>query len=231
MAVSPDGILFVAERGADRSWRCPTTTRTACRGSVEVGSGYGNAHDIEFDATGRCSSPANAHALPSCTSTGCTTARSREVVVDGLPTGGHSTKTVEVLPSGDLLLSIGSSCDVCSEEDPRRASVQLLTPMDELRPYMRGLRNAVGAVGRRRDGASVGDEHGPRSARRRSAAGDGLRAHRRRRCRLAALPRRRRSAIPSSAPAPMPATAWRCPPPPSRRTRRRSPSSAGRITW
>ena len=68
----------------------------------------------------------------------------REVVVDGLPTGGHSTKTVEVLPDGDLLLSIGSSCDVCEEEDGRRAAMQRGQAGGDDRVSMRGLRNAVG---------------------------------------------------------------------------------------
>jgi glucose/arabinose dehydrogenase len=65
------------------------------------------------------------------------------VVVDGLPTGGHSTKTVEVLLGGGIIISIGSSCDVCDEEDGRRATVQLLGEAG-LKPYMVGLRNAVG---------------------------------------------------------------------------------------
>ncbi len=65
------------------------------------------------------------------------------ILVDGLPTGGHSTKTVEVLPNGDVLLSIGSSCDACEEEDTRRATVQVVAA-DGLTPYMVGLRNAVG---------------------------------------------------------------------------------------
>jgi len=65
-------------------------------------------------------------------------------VVDGLPTGGHSTKTVEVLHDGDLLLSIGSSCDVCDEADDRRAAISLVTPDGNSEISMRGLRNAVG---------------------------------------------------------------------------------------
>jgi glucose/arabinose dehydrogenase len=71
--------------------------------------------------------------------------RTRSVVLDGLPTGGHSTRTVAVLPDGQLLLSVGSSCNVCTEGDPRRAAINLVPPEGgSSRPYMTGLRNAVG---------------------------------------------------------------------------------------
>lgn len=62
-----------------------------------------------------------------------------------LPAGGfHSTKSVAVLPDGRILLAICSSCNVCEEEDARRATVQLVTGDGGLRPWMVGLRNAVG---------------------------------------------------------------------------------------
>jgi len=64
--------------------------------------------------------------------------------LQALPSGGrHNTKTVEVLPGGEVLVSIGSSCDVCNEEDARRGTVQMMG-VGGLRPYMTGLRNAVG---------------------------------------------------------------------------------------
>lgn len=49
-----------------------------------------------------------------------------------------------VLDGGDVLLSVGSSCDVCREEDPRRAAISLVTSGGDQRLYMTGLRNAVG---------------------------------------------------------------------------------------
>jgi glucose/arabinose dehydrogenase len=44
------------------------------------------------------------------------------------PTGnGHFTRTLQFAPDGKhLLISIGSSCNVCDEESPLRASVQSL---------------------------------------------------------------------------------------------------------
>ena len=46
-----------------------------------------------------------------------------EVVVAGLPTRGHFTKTVVFGPDGMMYVSIGSSCNICDESDPRRATV------------------------------------------------------------------------------------------------------------
>jgi glucose/arabinose dehydrogenase len=144
MAVSPDGILLVAERGADRVVALPDADEDGRADEViEVGSGYGSAHDIEFEG------PA------ALLVAGETTVYrvglgddlrelARLPVVEGLPGGGHAAKTVETLPGGELLLSIGASCNVCNEEDARRGTVQLVTAGGAARPYMVGLRNAVG---------------------------------------------------------------------------------------
>ena len=142
MAVAPDGVLFVAERGADRVIALPDTDGDGEADQVvEVGRGYGNAHDLAFEADGSLL-VAGAETLWRVGLVGMREV-SRDAVVDELPTGGHSTKSVAVLPGGEILLSIGSSCNVCDEEDPRRATVQLVTD-GGLRPYMVGLRNAVG---------------------------------------------------------------------------------------
>ena len=65
-----------------------------------------------------------------------------------LPTGGnHTSRTIIVMPPPNdhqLLISIGSSCNVCNEKDERRASIlvyDLITK--EVKHFARGLRNAV----------------------------------------------------------------------------------------
>ena len=145
MAVAPDGVLYVAERGADRVIALPDGDEDGVADElVEIGVGYGNAHDIEFEADGSLLVAGEATLYRVTLGAVARREERREVVVDGLPTGGHSTKTVEVLHDGDLLLSIGSSCDVCEEEDGRRAAISLVTPDGESEVSMRGLRNAVG---------------------------------------------------------------------------------------
>ena len=45
------------------------------------------------------------------------------VVVSGLPTGRHQNDAVLPMPNGDILLGVGSTCDVCTEADSRSATV------------------------------------------------------------------------------------------------------------
>lgn len=59
--------------------------------------------------------------------------------------GGHYTRTLLPHPDGErLLVSVGSSCNVCIETDARRATVQALNlATGALAPFATGLRNTV----------------------------------------------------------------------------------------
>ncbi len=62
------------------------------------------------------------------------------------PTGsGHFTRTLLIHPDGQrLLISVGSSCNACHEENERRATVQALDlETGEMSPFATGLRNTV----------------------------------------------------------------------------------------
>jgi glucose/arabinose dehydrogenase len=63
-----------------------------------------------------------------------------------LPGGEHhATRTLAVGPDNALYASIGSSCDVCVERDPQRATVwRFELDGSGGAPFARGLRNAVG---------------------------------------------------------------------------------------
>jgi glucose/arabinose dehydrogenase len=67
-------------------------------------------------------------------------------VVNGLPGGGnHWSRTVRFGPDGWMYVSIGSSCNVCAEEDPRRAAIVRYRPDGSGEEIVaRGLRNSVG---------------------------------------------------------------------------------------
>jgi glucose/arabinose dehydrogenase len=69
-----------------------------------------------------------------------------ERLVTDLPAGGnHWTRTVRIGPDGWMYVSVGSSCNVCIEQDERRAALLRFRP-DGSEPeiYATGLRNAVG---------------------------------------------------------------------------------------
>jgi len=62
-----------------------------------------------------------------------------------LPTGGgHSTRSI-VFHGGKMYVSAGSSCNICIEKDPRRATVMEFNPDGSGQKILaKGLRNAVG---------------------------------------------------------------------------------------
>jgi glucose/arabinose dehydrogenase len=85
-----------------------------------------------------------------------------ERIVTGLPDGGnHWTKTVRVGPDGFLYVSVGSSCNVCFEDDERRAAM-LRFRLDgtEGEIFARGLRNSVGFDWRPGSGELLATDNG-----------------------------------------------------------------------
>ena len=67
-----------------------------------------------------------------------------EVIVSGIPTGGHSTRTLK-FKEGKLYLSVGSSCNVCIEDHPWRAAIARFdVDGTNGEVFARGLRNSVG---------------------------------------------------------------------------------------
>jgi glucose/arabinose dehydrogenase len=69
----------------------------------------------------------------------------QEVIIPDLPTGGHRTRTVAFGPDGMLYLAVGSSCNICLEEEPLRATVSRANPDgSDLEIIATRLRNPVG---------------------------------------------------------------------------------------
>lgn len=73
-------------------------------------------------------------------------------VID-LPKGGvHFTRTLGFGPDGRLYVSIGSTCNVCHEDDPRYAALYSLNKDgSDFRPVAKGLRNSVFFVWNKQD--------------------------------------------------------------------------------
>jgi glucose/arabinose dehydrogenase len=69
-----------------------------------------------------------------------------ERIVTGLPGGGnHWTKTLRFGPDGWLYMHVGSTCNVCLEEDERRATLMRFRPDgSDGEIFATGLRNSVG---------------------------------------------------------------------------------------
>jgi glucose/arabinose dehydrogenase len=70
---------------------------------------------------------------------------SGQTIVAGLPSGGHSTRTVVFGPDGAMYVAVGSSCNICNESDQRRAAVTRFSPDGSAEHrFATGLRNSVG---------------------------------------------------------------------------------------
>ncbi len=72
-----------------------------------------------------------------------------QVVLTGMPRGGHVSRTIRKGPDGFFFVSIGSSCNICMEKHPWRAAIIRFRVNDagkaeNVEIYAKGLRNAVG---------------------------------------------------------------------------------------
>jgi len=140
LALGPDSSVYVSRSGAGQVVRLRDTDHDGVAdSSAVVASGLSLPHSIAFrhdtmyigfqSGVNRYD-PGAAAAVP---------------VVSGLPTGGHSTRTVVFGPDDLMYVSIGSSCNICTESDVRRAAVvryQLNGTLDHV--FASGLRNSVG---------------------------------------------------------------------------------------
>ena len=147
MAVSPDGILYVAERGAGRIVRLPDKDGDGNADAVEVvAEGLNSPSSLVFYRDGSLYVGETTRVLRLSQPDSNDVFQSTEVVIDGLPDGGHNTRTLLFSPDWQtLFVSVGSSCNVCDESDKRRAAIVQYTPQGQNEAiFAYGLRNAVG---------------------------------------------------------------------------------------
>lgn len=110
-------------------------------------------------------------------------------LISGLPSGGHTLKNIKLGPDGYLYLNIGSSCNVCVESDPRRATIMRYTiegkPAGALvtlgrhqqsAVWARGLRNSQGFAWHPKTGDMFATNNGAdmRSDKKNGAVNDEL---------------------------------------------------------
>jgi len=146
MAVRPsDGILFVADaRGrilalpdADKRGQADRTVvfATGLRQPSSIAFMGDWVYVGETDRVSRFSAPNNALQAQSA----------KESVVDLPPLGQHYTRTVGFGPDGKLYVAVGSDCNVCEEQDARRAAISVYdADGSNGHIFASGLRNAVG---------------------------------------------------------------------------------------
>ena len=91
-----------------------------------------------------------------------TTSGEYEQIVTRLPRGGnHWSRSVRIGPDGLIYVSVGSSCNVCIENDPRRAAILRFNPDGSgSEIFASGLRNTVGFDWRPDTGLLYGVDNG-----------------------------------------------------------------------
>lgn len=148
----PRGVLVVSQTEKGKVVALPDQNGDgAADGQITVLSGLERPHGLAFlcpDGIGACTLfVAETGALRSFLYDPDTMRASGGKRVASLPTdgGGHFTRTLLLHPDGKrLLISVGSSCNACEEEDPARASVQSFDlATGEMTTYASGLRNTV----------------------------------------------------------------------------------------
>jgi glucose/arabinose dehydrogenase len=161
MALSTDNVLFVTDIKGGRVVALPDRNRDGLKDDVKIfikdlnrphGIAFHNGHlyvgetnqIVRFKYNGITSEPGE-----------------KEIIVPDLPTKGHFTRTVSFGPDGKMYVSIGSSCNVCVEDDDKRATIMRFNPDgSEGEIYATGLRNSVGLNWHPRTGALWATDNG-----------------------------------------------------------------------
>jgi glucose/arabinose dehydrogenase len=147
MAIGPDGLLYVAERGAGRVVRLPDANLDGQADQVDViADGINQPNSLAFGPDGSLYVSETTRVWHFTNPSAQGVFQDRKVIIDNLPSGGHATRTLLFSPDGSkLYVSVGSSCNICLETDPRRATIMQYNPDGTgRRVYASGLRNAVG---------------------------------------------------------------------------------------
>ena len=142
----PEGKLYVAERGADRIVVLEDKDGDGRSDAQFVfADNVPNPHSLVFhEGAWYVGVPSGVIRLTDRDGDG--QADERVALIDDFPTSGHNTRTVEFLDDGRMVISVGSSCNACEEQDARRAAVLIYdnAAAEGEKLLATGLRNAVG---------------------------------------------------------------------------------------
>lgn len=147
LARDPRGTLLASLPGAGSVVALPDEDGDGVADAVyEVIKGLDRPHGIAFLCDAECvlyiaeEGAVRSYAYDADTRK----AQLRETVAQLPENGGHATRTLLPHPDGRLLVSVGSSCNVCEERDDRRASILAIdVATKEVERFAWGLRNTV----------------------------------------------------------------------------------------
>jgi glucose/arabinose dehydrogenase len=140
LVLGPGGAVYAALQGPGRVVRLAHASGDSTAGATEdVATGLNGPFGIAFrgDTMYVGEQTKVTRFAPGSTS--------GQTIVSGLPSGGHSTRTVVFGPDGLMYVAVGSSCNICDESDKRRAAVTRFNADGSGEHlFSTGLRNSVG---------------------------------------------------------------------------------------
>jgi glucose/arabinose dehydrogenase len=145
MAVGPDGVLYVARQSKGDVVALPDRDKDGRADGMEVvASGLARPHSVAVRG-GYLYIATNPTILRVKVSEGKAAGSPEKVLDLPVSTTSHWTRTIDFGPDGKLYVSIGSSCNSCEEEDPRRTAILRYNADGSGEQFFaRGLRNALG---------------------------------------------------------------------------------------
>ncbi len=153
MAFGPDGNLYVASSSDDKIYMLPDSNHDGVADEIVTAVTGLNAPNSLIFADGKMLVSNQDGGVRVVQESGKWPAKKLEPIIKGLPTGGHTLKTVRLGPDKHLYLNVGSSCNVCVEKDPLRATILRYTldgePAGSPDGSVSGSKSAVWASGLR----------------------------------------------------------------------------------
>jgi glucose/arabinose dehydrogenase len=161
MAVSPDGVLFVARQSRGDVVALPDRDKDGKADSVDVvAGGLTRPHSLAFNG-GYLYIATNPAVLRVKYANGKVEGTPDKFVDLPVSTTSHWTRTIGFGRDGKLYVAIGSSCNLCEDEDPRRTTIMVYNADGTGgRPYAKGLRNVIGFDWDPRTGVLWADDMG-----------------------------------------------------------------------
>ena len=145
MAISPDGVLFIARQSKGDVVALPDRNKDGKADSVDVvASGLTRPHSLAFQK-GYLYIATNPAVMRVKYAGGKVEGTPEKFIDLPVSTTPHWTRTIGFDRGGKLYVAIGSSCNLCEDEDSRRTTIMVYNADGSGgRPFAKGMRNAIG---------------------------------------------------------------------------------------